>query len=157
MPQYGTQKQKKAGLTLNDYVLARLLVPLTLATNLVSQPIALVVQRLAPLANRVMCHQPPLDAKDQRRGAERRPPLTVTKILHPWRVAGVVAQAPLSRVCSTWSDCSTLGNSQRGVRSSSSGEPADPWASDSLSLAWAVGARMSVTTGIGVAVPPVAI
>src|SRR5882724_6927802 len=157
MPQYSTQKRKKAELTLDDYILACLLVPLTSATNLVGQPIALVVQRLAPLANRVVCHQPPLDAKDQQRGAERRPPLTVTKILHPWRVAGVVAQAPLLRVCSTWSNCSTLGNSRHGVGSSSSGEPADPWASDSPSLAWAVGARMSVTTGIGVAVPPVAI
>src|SRR5882724_4220691 len=116
-----------------------------------------MVQRLALLADRVALHQPPLDAKDQWRGAERRRPLTATKILHPWRVAGVVAQAPLSRVCSTWSNCSTLGNSQRGVRSSSSGEPTDPWASDSPSLAWAGGAHMSVTTVIGVAGLPVTI
>src|SRR5882724_4291359 len=116
-----------------------------------------MVQRLALLADRVTLHQIPLDAKDQRRGAERCRPLTATKILHPWRVAGVLAQAPLSRVCSTWSDCSTLGNSRRGVGSSSSGEPTDPWASDSPSLAWAGGACMSVTTVIGVASPPVAI
>src|SRR5882724_9525641 len=116
-----------------------------------------MVQRLALLADRVTLHQIPLDTKDQRRGAERRRPLTATKILHPWQVAGVVAQAPLLRVCSTWSDCSTLGNSWRSVGSSSSGEPTDPWASDLPSLAWAGGARMSVMTVIGVAGPPVTI
>src|SRR5882724_1035494 len=50
-----------------------------------------------------------------------------------------------------------LSRTESGVGSSSSGEPTDPWASDSPSLAWAGGARMSVTTVIGVAGPPVAI
>jgi len=44
-------------LTLNNHILTSLLVPLTLPTNLVSQPIALVTERLAALALRIAFHQ----------------------------------------------------------------------------------------------------
>jgi len=46
-----TIKNKRKRLTLNNYILEGLLVLLTSATDLVSQPVALVVKHLAMLEN----------------------------------------------------------------------------------------------------------
>jgi len=89
------------GLTLHHHILAGLLVSLALTADLVSQPVALVVQCLAVLTYRVVPHQLALDTEDQYRDEKYQASLTPTKIFQPWHVAGIVAQTPLSRVCST--------------------------------------------------------
>ena len=52
-------------LTLNQHIMACLLVALALATDLVSQPVTLMAKCLAMLENWVPLHQLALDTEDQ--------------------------------------------------------------------------------------------
>jgi len=63
-------------LTLNNHVLTSLLVPLTPPTNLVSQPIALVTERLAVLASRIAFHKFTLLGEFSRKWERRHSVLT---------------------------------------------------------------------------------
>src|SRR5882724_8258512 len=84
--------------------------------------------------------------------------LTLTKIFHPMRMAGVVAQAPLSNTCSTSSDLQTLDNSRLGVGSSSSDAPTSDSPLLGAGRVGSVGGRFHRgATTTGAATPPFAI
>jgi len=109
-------------LTLNNNILAWLLVPLAVATGLVGQAIAFVVEGLAALTPWDMLSQLALDMQ----GSVRRltqwveAQLTSIKTFQPWCTARVAAQGPLLRTCLMSSDCCTFDTTSRGEGGSSS-------------------------------------
>src|SRR5882724_2637844 len=111
----GSPGKKTSRLTLNNHILASLLVLLAATTDFVGKAIALMTEGLATLAHWIAIHSVALDEHRLVGDVGRDSEAHIYENLPPRHITRIVAHAPLSSTCSMSLACQTLGRSRFGV------------------------------------------